>query len=248
MNPQRSLLIVLLFAVGCVGTRTLPPRSTPERVMPRATTLGRIAHDATDVPVVLDVVDAPVRVSRVTGSIEVQREASYTSPTYQTRAEYRCRGSTCGYVYVTYQGSQTTTRHWTQRVRTTEPVCSATPCTAHLPQGAQMLVFHGPGGESEVALEVVDPMLVRHALTLREPGTDLWPATIAAWLLGGLAVLLGPMIASYEQSSLGADREPIGWGVTAGGGGLIALGAALLSLNREALLTPGATGQWRMEF
>lgn len=76
--------------------------------------------------------------------------------------------------------------------------------------GAQTLVFQSPAGESDGTVDVVGATLVRHALTLRDPGTDVWPATAAAWLLGGVASAIGPAIATYEQSTLGADREPIG--------------------------------------
>ncbi len=252
MNVRHSHFIVLSVllscASGCVRTRTLPSRSTPQRVRPHVTISGRMAVDATDVPVVLDGVDGPTRVSRVTGSVDVQRESSYRLPTYQSHSEYRCNGATCGYVTVVEYGSQTTTHRWTERVRTTEPVCPSTPCTAHLPPGPQTLVFHAPDGESDASVVLTGAVLLRHAPTLREPGLDLWPATIAAWLLGALAAVLGPLIATYEQSSLGPDREPIGWGITAGGGGLIALGAALLTLNEETLVTPGTTGQWALGF
>lgn len=247
MKLSRPLLFGLAFTVGCVGTRTLPPRTMPERIMPTTTTAGRMAAALNDVPVVVDVLDGPTRVGRVTGMVDVPRVTSYTTHSYETRYEYSCRGSVCGSFPVTYVTDRTSTYNWTERVRTTEPVCATTPCAAHLPPGAQTLVFQGSSGESDATIDVVGTMLVRHALTLRHPGTDVWPATIAAWLLGGIAAAIGPAIATYEQSTLGADREPIGWGITAAGGGLILLGTLLLALNRETLVTPGSTGQWAIE-
>ncbi len=108
-------------------------------------------------------------------------------------------------------------------------------------------MFSGAAGEHDAAIDVGGTTLVRHAQTLREPGINVWEATVAAWLLGVLAAAIGPLIATYEQSSLGPDREAIGWGLTAAGGGVIVLGTALLAFNRDTLITPGATAQWAID-
>lgn len=243
-----SILLCSVLSIGCVGTRYAPRRSTPEQILPTATDHGRASTAPTDVPVVIDVVDGVTSVRRVTGVRDVARESSLTVPTYEVEREYRCVRGTCGFVDVAYSGTRTVTRRWTESVRSYEPVCSSTPCVADLPPGEHTLVFAGATGESDAVVTVSGPALaVRHALTLREPGTDVWAGTATFWVIGGLAALIGPLMATYEQSSLGADREPIGWGVTGAGVGLLVLGTVILAFNRETVVTPGATASWTIE-
>lgn len=247
-TPFFALLTIL--ASGCVGTRYLPPRTTPEARLPDAASQSTRTAEPGDVPIVIDVVDGPTRVARVTGYRDVERSSTMVVPTSETRYEYGCAGGHCGMRHVHYAGTTTRTHLWTERQRLVEPLCATTPCVTSVPPGAHTLVFTSDSGEEDDAsVEIgAEPMALRRALTLREPGVDLWWVTVGFWSVGACAALIGALIATSEQSTLGANREPVGWGLVGGGSGLAVLGTFFLAFNRDGVVTPGATAQWTITF
>lgn len=233
-------LSLLASSTGCVGTRVLPPRTTPAYARPSALSTGREARSETDVPVVLDVEDGSVPIRRVLSSHRVRHEravGAYVSPYGVSSAGW----------------SPFRAERWESVERTTELICPATPCVTYLPRGAQTLVADARRGSSDFELLVESPALIRHALELREPSVNLWPLTIVLWGLGFTAAILGAVLLALPQPDWGSDYESpdyegIGWGLTGGGAGLVALGSVMLFANRDELVTPGATATWPISF
>lgn len=249
MQPTPFFALLTMLATGCVGTRYLPARTTPEMHLPNAVARSTRSAEPGDVAVVIDVVDGSTRVGRVTGYRDVERSSTVNVPTSESRYEYRCDARACGSRLVLHTGTETRTSRWTEHRRLVEPLCAATPCLTSMPPGAHQLLFTSSAGEEEVRVEIgAEPTALRRALTLRESGVDLWPVTLAFWAVGACVGAIGALIATSEQSTLGPDHEPIGWGLVGGGSGLAVLGTFFVAGNRDGVVTPGASAQWTFTF
>lgn len=225
-----TFVALLCLSGGCirdaVAVQSVAPRAEPARVAPLSPVVHRPVQTGQQ-SVIFDVVDGAARISRMRGTRWEEYLASEPQWDFATR-----------------QHRLVTVRR-TRLVTDWEPLCRTSPCLVGLEPGLHEISLTLGVREDSAQVWVRDrPVVFRHAMSVREERESFYQEAGVSVACGILAVVLGPAIALYEDSSLGDNRHIVGWSVTAGGVGLLLLGAYWWQKHEPDRFAPGTSVQW----